>query len=112
MAESKDSSGVHRSLVEKLSDVNAREDVMKSMGNGIINCLSLDDNENKEQIVNDLLENGRQSLIKYKEDIISKTYKEVMTNNDNELFNLLKKILGTKMENTIWRISSMVYFIS
>ncbi|CAF3546512.1 unnamed protein product [Rotaria socialis] len=55
----------------------------------IKNYLSLDDNEN--EIVDNLLKNGRQSLTKYEDDIVSEIYKKAMNGYDNELIFLLKK---------------------
>lgn len=43
-----------------------------------------------------MLENGRQSIIKYKDNIVLKIYKEVMNGNDNQLVLLLKKYFETK----------------
>ena len=63
----------------------------------IIHTLELDENENKDHIVNDLLENGRQSLVKYKEEIIPDIYTEVMTN-DDKLINSLKKHIERKWQ--------------
>ena len=62
-----------------------------SIRNEMISLLSLDDNDQKDQILDDLLNNGRQSLIAYKDDIIPKIYKEFMDNNDSTLMILLKK---------------------
>ncbi|UJR18523.1 hypothetical protein I4U23_005429 [Adineta vaga] len=66
--------------------------------NEMISLLSLDDNEQKDQILDDLLKNGRQSLIKYKDDIIPKIYTEVMDNNDSTLMILLKKNIEESFE--------------
>ncbi|CAF3104222.1 unnamed protein product, partial [Rotaria socialis] len=42
-------------------------DTIESMTDEIVEILDLDDSESKGQIINDLFENGRQSLVKYEE---------------------------------------------
>jgi len=81
-----------------------------SIQNEIISVLQLDNNKNKDQILNNLLENGRQSLVIYQEDIISNIYTEVMNNNNSKLLNLLKRYFQQQWE-TQYR-SSNDWFIS
>lgn len=81
-----------------------------SFKNEIANLLLLDDNEQKEKIVDDVLKNGRQSLINYKNDIIPKIYKEVMDNNDCTLMILLKKNIQKTLETKYG--ASNAWFIS
>ncbi|CAF4655141.1 unnamed protein product, partial [Rotaria sp. Silwood2] len=49
-------------------------------------------------MVNDLLENGRRSLVEYEEDIISEIYTDAMNENDNKLMISLKKYFQQKWE--------------
>ncbi|CAF1241245.1 unnamed protein product [Rotaria sordida] len=81
-----------------------------SITNEIIDVLQLEDNENKDEIINDLLENGRESLVKYQEDITHEIYTDVMNSNDNKLIILLKKYFQQKWE-TQYGISHQ-WFIS
>ena len=98
MAKSSDVSEIQVSLCEKTDDIYVSDDAMKSITNEIICVLQLDDNENKDQIVNDLLENGRQSLVKYQEDIIPETYTAEMEVENGKLINLLKKYFQQQWE--------------
>ncbi|CAF1410231.1 unnamed protein product [Rotaria sordida] len=75
-------------------DIDVR---IEEITNRIIQILGLDD-EDKNKILRALLKNGRQSLINYQKDIISKIYKEQMNGNDNELMTLLKKYFERKWE--------------
>ncbi|CAF1453477.1 unnamed protein product, partial [Rotaria sordida] len=59
--------------------------------NEIIKTLQLNHDENKHKIIHDLLENGRQSLKNYEEDIIIDIYTTQMNGYDNDLMKLLKK---------------------
>ncbi|CAF1473895.1 unnamed protein product, partial [Rotaria sordida] len=73
--------------------------MLKIITNELIKILALDDDdENKDKIINDLLKNGRQSLINYQKDIKPKIYREQMNGNDNELMTLLKKYFEQKWE--------------
>ncbi|CAF3807689.1 unnamed protein product [Rotaria sp. Silwood1] len=99
MAAADDTSQINPSSDENMSNNNGDDDdALLSITNEIINVLSLDDSEHKNEIVNDFLEDGRQSLVKYKEDIIPKVYKEVMSDNDNTLIKLFKKYIETDLE--------------
>ncbi|CAF4005508.1 unnamed protein product [Rotaria sp. Silwood1] len=98
MAESLNTSELCPSFGEQRESTSLSDDIKKSITNEIICILQIDDNENKDEIVNNLLENGRHSLIKYKEDIISKIYKEVMNGNDNKLMMLLQKYFQQQCE--------------
>ncbi|CAF2833059.1 unnamed protein product [Rotaria sp. Silwood2] len=89
MAESSNESEMHASFVD---------DTIKSLADEIAELLDLDDGESKGQILNDLFENGRQSLINYKEDIVCERYKDVMNGSENKLMLLLKKYYQQKWE--------------
>ena len=58
--------------------------------------LQLEHDGMKNEILNDLLENGRQALVKYKAHIIHKIYKLVMEGKNNELMITLKKYFQQK----------------
>jgi hypothetical protein len=97
MAESSDSLPMQIDSNEKFDDaVCSHNDVCnsdtetKSIADEIVKVLQLNDNENKDQIVNSLLENGRQSLIEHKKYIAAEIYASIMDNNDNKLIELLK----------------------
>ncbi|CAF4031772.1 unnamed protein product, partial [Rotaria sordida] len=100
LAEISDLSNIDSSsLGKKLDNTIDSGDMLKIITNELINILALDnDDENKDKIVNDLLENGRQSLINYQKDIKPKIYREQMNGNDNELMTLLKKYFEQKWE--------------
>ncbi|CAF3325797.1 unnamed protein product [Rotaria sp. Silwood2] len=82
----------------------------KTRGNSIADT-SLEDHESKDQIVSDLLESGRQSLVKYQKDIIYEIYTHVMDGNENKLIILLKMYFQQKWE-TEYGASSNQWFIS
>lgn len=98
MAESLNLSGIQISVSETPDDADAGDDTVKIITNEIIFVLQLGDNENKDQIVNDLLDGGRQSLAKYQEDIIPDIYTDMMANNDNKLITLLQKYFQQQWE--------------
>ncbi|CAF3380515.1 unnamed protein product [Rotaria sp. Silwood2] len=89
MAESSNESEMHVSFVH---------DMIKSLADEIAELLDLDGSESKGQIMNDLFENGRQSLVNYEEDIICERYKDVMNGSENKLMFLLKKYYRQKWE--------------
>ncbi|CAF1187732.1 unnamed protein product [Rotaria sp. Silwood1] len=66
------------------------EDVLKLAKNEIIRVLKLEDDEEQDEIINDLLKNGRQSLSKYKKDLIPEIYDAAIDGNDCELMKYLK----------------------
>lgn len=70
----------------------------------------MEHDEEKKEIVNDLLENGRQTLVKYETHIIRKIYKRVMEDKNNELMIALKKYFEQKWESEY--SSSNEWFIS
>ncbi|CAF4577061.1 unnamed protein product, partial [Rotaria socialis] len=98
------------SSYESTIDVSFANDMIKSMADEISEILDLDDSESKGQIVNDLFENGRQSLVKYEEDIICKKYKDVMNGRENKMMCLLKKYYRRKWEEQYGK--SNPWFIS
>jgi hypothetical protein len=98
MAECSDLSKIQISICEKSDDTNTGDNVMKSITNDIVCVLQLEDNENKDQIVNHLLESGRQSLVKYQNDIILEIYTAEMDSDTGKLINLLKKYFEQQWE--------------
>ncbi|CAF1242881.1 unnamed protein product [Rotaria sp. Silwood1] len=72
------------------------EDVLKLAKNEIIRVLKLEAYEIKDTIVNDLLENGRQSLSKYEEDLLPDIYAAAINEKDGDLMKSLKKYLEQK----------------
>ncbi|CAF0875808.1 unnamed protein product [Adineta steineri] len=110
MAESSDLSEIRLSFCEKLDDVPIDGDAMKLTMSEIIHILQLDDDENKDQTINNLLENGRQSLVKYKENIIFEIYTAEMDGYNGELILLLKKYFQQQWETL--DNSSNKWFIS
>ncbi|CAF5051550.1 unnamed protein product, partial [Rotaria sp. Silwood1] len=74
----------------KLGNVGDDE-VLKLAKNEIIRALDLEEYEIKDTIINDLLENGRQSLSKYVEDLLPDIYAAATNEDDGELMKSLKK---------------------
>ncbi|CAF4194262.1 unnamed protein product, partial [Rotaria sordida] len=92
----------------KFDDV-ADDNPLKLAKNEIIRVLDLEEHETKDEIINDLLENGRQSLSKYKQEFAPKVYKAAMHENDGPLMKSLKKYF-----EQLWKIeygSSNQWFI-
>ncbi|CAF3795999.1 unnamed protein product [Rotaria sp. Silwood1] len=110
MAASNDTSSINPSSDENLEKSIVNDDEIESIINEIKNVLSLDDGELTDKIIDDLLDNGRQSLAKYKEDIIPKVYKEVMSDNDTILIPLIKKYIEREAE--IGSMETYPWFIS
>ncbi|CAF1119014.1 unnamed protein product [Rotaria sordida] len=100
LAEISDLSSIDSSsLGKKLDNPIDSGDLLKIITNELIKILALDDDdENKDKIINDLLENGRQSLKNYQEDIISEIYNKQINGNDSELIQLLNKHFQLKWE--------------
>ncbi|CAF1401568.1 unnamed protein product [Rotaria sordida] len=105
MAEFSDLSEIQSNSDEKLDNVAGdgvymtdSDDVVKSITNKIIQVLQLYCNENKGQIVNSLLEKGRQSLVDYRGDIVAEVYTKEMDNKDSKLLELLKMYFQAKWE--------------
>ncbi|CAF2868041.1 unnamed protein product [Rotaria sp. Silwood2] len=98
MSTTLDASGMHLFFGENVEGTSVGDDFVRLITNEIVEILKLHDNKIEGQIVNNLLENGRQSLLKYKDEIISKTYKEVMNGNDNKLMISLKKYFRQQWE--------------
>ncbi|CAF4252211.1 unnamed protein product [Rotaria sp. Silwood2] len=67
------------------------DEVLKLAKNEIIRALDLDEHEIKDTIINDLLENGRQSLSKYEEEFAPDVYTAAINANDGKLMKALKK---------------------
>lgn len=76
----------------------------------IIKVLGLNGDENNDEIINDLIENGRQSLGNYENKITSEIYDEQMNGNNTELIKLLKKYFQLKWKTQY--IASNPWFIS
>jgi hypothetical protein len=91
MAAASDVLGMHLNFSENIDGNSVGGDFVRLIKNEIAEILHLNDNTTDGQIVNDLLENGRRSLPKYEDDIMPKTYKEVMDGDDNKLMISLKK---------------------
>ena len=98
MAQHSDSSKTETVSCENSGSTNIDDNAVKSITNEIIRILQLEDDENKDQIVNNLLENGRQSLVKYQNDIIPKVYETEMSGKDNKLMNLLRQYFQQQWE--------------
>ncbi|CAF4258248.1 unnamed protein product [Rotaria sp. Silwood2] len=85
------------------------DEVLKLAKNEIIRALDLDEHEIKETIINDLLENGRQSLSKYEEEFAPDVYTAAINENDGKLMKALKKYIEQE-----WKIkygSSNQWFV-
>ncbi|CAF3956896.1 unnamed protein product [Rotaria sordida] len=85
------------------------DEVLKLAKNEIIRTLDLEEHEIKDEIISDLLENGRQSLSKYKEEFAPKVYRTAMNENDGPLMESLTKYFEQQ-----WKIkygSSNQWFI-
>jgi hypothetical protein len=93
-----------------ISLINVNDNAMQSIKNEIVEILQLNDDDNQDSIVLDLLNNGRQALAKYEQDIIPEIYAEVMKNDDNTLMTSLKKIFQQQWETQY--ASSHEWFIS
>ncbi|CAF0912539.1 unnamed protein product [Didymodactylos carnosus] len=76
---------------EKMNDSGGGGCVVVTLTEEIIKLLHLEDNENKDEIVNDLLENGREALQNHQRDITPEVYEREMNNQNSELLQLLKK---------------------
>ncbi|CAF0817401.1 unnamed protein product [Adineta steineri] len=99
MALSSDRFGINVSCGENVTSMHFDDDsLVKLITNEIIEILQLDEDEIGCAVVKDLLENGRQSLVKYKDDIIPKVYNEVMNDSDTRLTSSLKKYFRLKWE--------------
>ncbi|CAF5099910.1 unnamed protein product, partial [Rotaria sp. Silwood1] len=76
----------------KLDD-STDEDLLKLAKNEIIRTLNLEEYEIKDTIMNDLLENGRQSLSKYQEDLLPDIYAAAIKEKNGRLMKSLKNYL-------------------
>ncbi|CAF2098780.1 unnamed protein product [Rotaria magnacalcarata] len=76
-------------ITEKLGHV-VDDDVLKLAKNEIIHVLQLEDDESKDEIVHDLMENGRQSLSKYEDDLLPGIYTAAINENDGDFMKSLK----------------------
>ncbi|CAF4634765.1 unnamed protein product [Rotaria sp. Silwood2] len=86
------------------------DEMLKLAKNEIIRALDLEEHEIKDTIINDLLENGRQALSKYKDEFAPDVYKTSINENDGQLMKSLKKYFEQQ-----WKIkygSSNQWFIS
>lgn len=91
-------------------NMNLDCNAFKVIANEIAQCLEVEENENKDQIVNDLLENGRQSLVKHENDIIREVYVNLMNEPNSKLIILLKKYFQLKW-NTEYGTSSQWFVL-
>ncbi|CAF4345833.1 unnamed protein product, partial [Rotaria sp. Silwood2] len=86
------------------------DEILKLAKNEIIRALDLEEHEIKDIIINDLLENGRQSLSKYEDEFAPDVYKTSINENDGKLMESLKNYFEQQ-----WKIkygSSNQWFIS
>jgi hypothetical protein len=72
-----------------IENISNNDELLKVAMDKIIDVLQLDDIEKKDDILKDLFENGRQSLIKYEEYLIPEIYTAVLADNDNDLMKIL-----------------------
>ena len=93
MAQYSDSSKTETFSHGNSGSTNIDDNAVKSITNEIICVLQLEDDQNKDQIVNNLLENGRQSLVKYRHVIEPKLYEAEMNGKNGQLMSLLKQYL-------------------
>ncbi|CAF1178037.1 unnamed protein product [Adineta steineri] len=99
MALCSDRFGINVSCGENVTSMHFDDDsLVKLITNEIIEILQLDEDEIGCAVIKDLLENGRQSLVKYKDDIIPKVYNEVMNGTDTRLTSSLKNYFRLKWE--------------
>ena len=98
MAQCSQLSKIQPQFNDEPTNSNISDDMIKSITDDILLILQLEDNENKDQIVNDLLESGLQSLKKYADDIVLEIYEAEMSNNDGKLLNVLKKYFQHQWE--------------
>ncbi|CAF4906660.1 unnamed protein product, partial [Rotaria sp. Silwood1] len=81
----------------KLDNVGDDE-VLKSAKDEIIRALDLEEYEIKDTIINDLLENGRQSLSKYEKYLLPDVYEAAINENHGKLMKSLKKYFEQQWE--------------
>ncbi|CAF3985218.1 unnamed protein product [Rotaria sp. Silwood1] len=79
-------------------DIVADDEKLKLAKNEIIRALDLEECEVKDEIINDLLKNGRQSLFKYEDDFAPKVYKAAINENDDILMKCMKKYFEKQWE--------------
>jgi hypothetical protein len=77
-------------LYENADESVTNTSAIISTKNEIISILQLENSQNKDQIVNDLLQNGRQTLVLHQQCIIPQIYTQAMVGNNGQLLNLLK----------------------
>ncbi|CAF3167779.1 unnamed protein product [Rotaria socialis] len=84
------------------------DDVLKLAENEIIQVLQLKYNDSKDEIVHDLMENGRQSLFKYEDDLLPDIYTAAINEKDSDFMKALKYYLEQQ-----WKIrySSNEWFV-
>ena len=83
---------------ETVDSTNGSDAAIKSIINDIKNVLKVEDTDDENRILNDLLESGRQSLVKYDQEISPEIYTCLMASDDNQLITLLKKYFQLKWE--------------
>ena len=98
MAESSDLSKIELSFTENINMANYVSAEIKSIIDKIIDLLQLEDHESKDQIINDLLENGRQALMKYKDDIVLEIFETEIDGQEGKLVDLLKNYFELQWE--------------
>jgi len=98
VAESSDLSKIELSFTENINMANYVSAEIKSIIDKIIDLLQLEDHESKDQIINDLLENGRQALMKYKDDIVLEIFETEIDGQEGKLVDLLKNYFELQWE--------------
>ncbi|CAF4014989.1 unnamed protein product [Rotaria sordida] len=81
-----------RAEAGKFDDV-ADDHPLKLVKNEIIRALDLEEHETKDEIINDLLENGLRSLSKYEEELLPYIYAAALNEKDGKLRKSLKKYI-------------------
>lgn len=84
---------------EKLEDTNDIEKTLESIKNDVIQLLALSNNRKKAEIIHDLLEHGRQSLVQYYDDLEPNIYQAAMSKSDSALLELLKRYFEQKWKS-------------
>ena len=110
MAAASDASGMHLSFGENMAGTSVDDECVRLFTYKIQEILQLDDDTIERQIIIDLMKNGRQSLSKYEDDFVPKTYRKIMDGTDNQLMIALKKYFRQQWEtqygaNKQWFIS-------
>lgn len=113
MTETSDKVETKLDLDANVISTSMNGDLLQSTIDEIVKILELDhedDCEMGEQIARDLLENGRNALIKHEHDIIRRVFVEIMNDDSNKLMDVLRNYFRQKWETQY--ASSNPWFIS